>query len=94
MSWLAMVFSTLGGIALILLSVFDAFNYPHVHWSMTGVFVSCIALSAIFQTAEFGWLNSEYEGFTRLRISYILKLSIVVGAIGTTIAMVYLCITS
>jgi hypothetical protein len=52
------------------------------------VFIVCIALSAICQTAEFGWLNAEYEGYTRLRISYILKLIIVIMAIGTAIAMV------
>ena len=55
---------------------------------MTLVFIVCIAISAICQTAEFGYLNSEYEGYTRLRVSYILKLLIVIGAIGTTIAMV------
>jgi hypothetical protein len=55
---------------------------------MTGVFIVCIAFSAICQTAEFGWLNTRYEGFTRLRRSYIMKLVIVVTAIGTAIAMV------
>jgi hypothetical protein len=55
---------------------------------MMVVFIVCIALSAILQTAEFGWLNRGYEGYTRLRISYILKLLIVIAAVGTTIAMV------
>jgi hypothetical protein len=55
---------------------------------MTIVFIVCIALSAICQTAEFGMLHREYEGYTRLRISYIMKLFIVVAAIGTAIAMV------
>jgi hypothetical protein len=55
---------------------------------MTVVFIVCIALSAICQTAEFGWLNQEYDGYTRLRVSYILKLLIVIAAVGTAIAMV------
>jgi len=55
---------------------------------MTVVFILCIALSAIFQTAEFGWLDQQYNGYTRLRVSYILKLLIVVFAVGTSIAMV------
>jgi Frag1/DRAM/Sfk1 family len=55
---------------------------------MTAVFIVCLAISAICQTAEFGWLNREYEGFTRLRISYIMKFCIVIAAIGTAIAMV------
>jgi len=59
-----------------------------VHWAFTIVFIVSIALSAIFQTAEFGWLNKEYDGYSRLRISYILKLITVVSAVGTTIAMV------
>lgn len=55
---------------------------------MTGVFIICLAISAICQTAEFKWLHREYEGFTRLRISYIMKFCIVIAAIGTAIAMV------
>jgi hypothetical protein len=55
---------------------------------MTLVFIVCIAISAICQTAEFGYLNDQYEGYTRLRVSYILKLLIVIGAIGTAVAMV------
>jgi hypothetical protein len=55
---------------------------------MTGVFIGGISISAICQTAEFGWLNAEYEGFTRLRRSYIMKLVIVIAALGTAIAMV------
>jgi len=55
---------------------------------MAGVFVVAIALSAICQTAEFGWLERSYEGYTRLRVSYLLKLIIVVSAVGTAIAMV------
>ena len=31
---------------------FDAFDYPTIHWSMTVVFVICVAISAIFQTGE------------------------------------------
>lgn len=55
---------------------------------MTVVFIVCIAISAVCQTAEFGWLDAQYEGCARLRISYILKLLIVILAVGTAIAMV------
>lgn len=87
MSWISMVFSTLGGLALILLSIFDAFTRAVVHWTFTGLFVVCIAISAICQTAEFGWLNKNYEGYNRLRVTYFMKLGIVIGAVGTSIAM-------
>jgi hypothetical protein len=55
---------------------------------MTGVFIVAITLSAICQTAEFGWLERSYEGYSRLRVSYLMKLFIVVSAVGTAIAMV------
>ena len=31
---------------------FDAFEHPTIHWSMTLVFIVCVALSAVFQTGE------------------------------------------
>lgn len=55
---------------------------------MSGIFIVCVAISAICQTAEFGWLNEDYEGYARLRISYMLKLITVVPAIVTTVVMV------
>lgn len=55
---------------------------------MSGIFIICVAISAICQTAEFRWLNEDYEGYTRLRTSYMLKLITVVAAIGTTVIMV------
>lgn len=56
---LAVVFGFLGGLSLLLLSIFDAFNHSKVHWILTGIFVLCIALSAIFQTAEIHWLEKD-----------------------------------
>jgi hypothetical protein len=54
---------------------------------MAGVFIICITISVICQTAEFKWLNEEYESCSHLRISYMLKLIAVVPAIGTAVAM-------
>lgn len=38
-------------------SIFDAFNYSTVHWSLTLVFVVGVAVSAILQTWEVMWLE-------------------------------------
>ena len=84
---LSILFAIGGGAALILLACFDAVDYSNVHWSMTLVFVVCVALSAIFHTAEIGWLRKDAPAFKHLRYSYMLKIAIVTVAVGTAIAM-------
>jgi hypothetical protein len=97
-SWLAIIFGTVGGMAVIFLSIFDvrtlgvglteqAFNYGRVHWALSVVFIVSLSLSTLSQTIEFGWLNSEYECYTRLRISYILKVILVGPGVAIAIAM-------
>lgn len=48
----ALCFGILGGVALLLLSIFDAFNHKRAHWVFTAIFVLTIALSAAFGTAQ------------------------------------------
>ncbi|SCZ97074.1 BZ3500_MvSof-1268-A1-R1_Chr4-2g06974 [Microbotryum saponariae] len=80
------VFGILGGLALMLLSIFDAFNHSTAHWTLTLVFVVCIALSAIFQTLEVMSLERDHVDRNHLRRNAIIKLVIVsvavAGAIG------------
>lgn len=82
----SVVFGILGGLALLMLSIFDAVNYPPVHWSFTAVFVVCIALSALFGTLETMWLERDHTDRKHLRRNAILKLCIVVIAIAGAIA--------
>ena len=84
---LSILFAIGGGAALILLACFNDINYSNIHWSMTLVFVVCIAISAIFHTAEIGWLRKDAPGFKYLRYSYMVKIAIVIVAVGTAIAM-------
>ena len=84
---LSIIFAIGGGTALILLACFDAINYSNIHWSMTLVFVVCIALSAIFHTFELAWLRKDAPAFKHLRYSYLVKIVIVVFAVCTAIAM-------
>jgi len=58
---------------------------------MTSSFVVFLAISEIFHTAEFGFLNVDYEGdYTRLRKSYIMKLVIVIAQAVIAIMFVVL----
>jgi Frag1/DRAM/Sfk1 family len=48
----SVIFAIIGSLGLIFLSIFDAFNYSNVHWSMTVVFIIFVALSVIFQVSR------------------------------------------
>ncbi|ORX35398.1 Frag1/DRAM/Sfk1 family-domain-containing protein [Kockovaella imperatae] len=84
--WMAIVFGAIGALGLVFLSIFDAFDYPKVHWSMTVVFVVFVALSAIFQSAEVWSLYKDHPDRPHLLRNSILKLIIVTLAICTAIA--------
>lgn len=82
----SVVFGILGGVALLLLSIFDAVNYTNVHWSMTAIFVCAVAISALFQTLETMSLERDHVDRAHLRRAAILKLTIVVLALSGAIA--------
>ncbi|KAL7411454.1 Frag1/DRAM/Sfk1 family-domain-containing protein [Mrakia frigida] len=82
---LAILFCILGGIALILLSCFNCFDYSTVHWTCTVVFIICIALSAVFQSFEIGALKKDYPDRPHLMRNSMLKLVIVFSAIAVAI---------
>lgn len=82
----SVVFGILGGLALLMLAIFDAVNYKNVHWSMTAVFVVCIAVSCACQTAEVMLLERTHVGRKHLRRNAIVKLIIVTVAIAGAIA--------
>lgn len=80
-SVLAVLFAAAGGSCLISLAVKDSINHNTLHWHFTIGFIVCIAISAIFTTAEIGWLRMDHEGARMLRASYICKLVIITLAI-------------
>ncbi|KAK4704524.1 hypothetical protein P7C70_g1689, partial [Phenoliferia sp. Uapishka_3] len=82
---LAVVFGIIGGLALLLLSIFNAFDYSTAHWILTAVFVVCVAISAACQTAETMWLERDHEERSHLRRNAIWKLCIVSIAIAFAI---------
>ncbi|ORY87578.1 Frag1/DRAM/Sfk1 [Protomyces lactucae-debilis] len=87
LSILAILFAAAGGACLISLSVKDSINHNRLHWHFTIGFIVCIALSAIFTTAEWGWLNTDYKSARMLKFSYTLKLIIILLAIVFAIVL-------
>ncbi|ORY24888.1 Frag1/DRAM/Sfk1 family-domain-containing protein [Naematelia encephala] len=83
--WMAIVFGIIGSAALVLLSVFDTFNHSGIHWSMTLVFIVCVALSAIFQSAEVWSLHKDHPDRAHLLRNAIIKLLVILLAIVSAI---------
>lgn len=81
----AVVFGCVGGLALLLLSIFNAFDYSTAHWTLTAVFVVCVAISAALQTTEVMWLERDHEERKHLRRNAIWKLCVVSFAIAGAI---------
>lgn len=81
----SVVCAIIGSAALILLSIFDAFNHSNVHWSMTLIFVVFVALSVLFQVLQIFSITHDYEGLRTMRFMAIVKAIIlslaIVGAI-------------
>ncbi|TNY23866.1 Frag1/DRAM/Sfk1 family-domain-containing protein [Rhodotorula diobovata] len=82
----ACVFGICGGIALILLTCFNAVTHSTGHWTCTAIFVVCIALSALCQTLELHWLHQDHVDRKHLRRNAILKWIIVGTAVAAAIA--------
>lgn len=83
----AIIFAAAGGACLISLSVRDAFNHNRQHWHFTIGFIVLVALSVICTTAEWGWLDSDYESARMLKLSYAFKIVVIVLAIICAIVL-------
>jgi len=86
-SVLAVLFAAGGGACLIALSIRDAFHHSTEHWRFTIGFIVCVAVSAIFTTAEWGYLRSDYGPSRLLKYSYAAKILIVILAIILAIVL-------
>jgi len=70
---LAIIGSIIGGLGLILLSIFDTKRHPNLHRVFLGVFMLGVALSAIFTIAEYFSLSKHNRYNTPLRYSAMAK---------------------
>ncbi|WVW86612.1 hypothetical protein I302_108665 [Kwoniella bestiolae CBS 10118] len=76
--WLAIGFCGMGCIGLLVLAIWDCFDYTKVHWYGTFLFIIGVSLSSIFQTAEVWCFKKEHPDRKRLKRNGIFKLSVVV----------------
>lgn len=84
----SVICAVIGCVALILLSVFDAFNHSTVHWSMTLIFVVFVALSVLFQVLQVFSLSHDYDRLATLKVIAIIKAIILSLAIAGAIAFI------
>ncbi|KAI0058639.1 hypothetical protein BV25DRAFT_1810509 [Artomyces pyxidatus] len=85
-SYLAILGSFIGGMGLILLSIFDTLRHQSAHRVFLLVFMVGVALSAIFTIIEFRWLSKDYQYAAQLRRAYIAKAIIASALIILAIA--------
>ncbi|BEI86151.1 hypothetical protein CcaverHIS002_0604380 [Cutaneotrichosporon cavernicola] len=78
------------GLGLILLAVFDCYDYSRLHWSMTCIFIFFTALSASCQTGEVWSLYKDHPNRMSLLRSSIFKLIVVLSAVLGAIAFAIL----
>ncbi|KAK6908999.1 hypothetical protein L486_01350 [Kwoniella mangroviensis CBS 10435] len=76
-SWLAIAFCGLGCMGLLILSIWNCWDYYNIHWCGTFLFIIGVSLSAIFQTAEVWCLKKEHPDRKHLKRNGIAKLSVV-----------------
>lgn len=84
----SVICAVIGSVALILLSIFDAFNHSRVHWSMTLIFVVFVALSVLFQVLQVFSLSHDYDRLATLKLIGIIKAIILAVAIAGAIAFI------
>lgn len=87
LSVFAIVFAAGGSACLISLSIRDAFAHSTEHWHFTIGFIVLVAISVLCTTAEWGWLDSDYESARLLKFSYALKIIILALAIIAAIIL-------
>ncbi|SNX83065.1 uncharacterized protein MEPE_01771 [Melanopsichium pennsylvanicum] len=81
----SVICAIIGSLALLFLSIFDAFDYSRVHWSMTVIFIVFVALSVLFQTLQVFSLSHDYDRLKTLKILATIKALILGVAIAVAI---------
>ncbi|KAH9825389.1 SFK1-like membrane protein [Teratosphaeria destructans] len=77
LSAFAILFAIIGAAGLILLTIFDTRDYPHVHDAMLVIFIAGYIISAIFICAEYQRLGIHYREHRVLRASFWIKLAFI-----------------
>ncbi|KAK0549686.1 hypothetical protein OC845_003024 [Tilletia horrida] len=78
----SVVLACIGALALVFLSIFDAFNYSRVHWSFTLIFIVTVGFSVLFQSLQVLSLAHHHDDHKyHLRTVAWVKMSIFILAI-------------
>ncbi|GJE94770.1 Frag1/DRAM/Sfk1 family protein [Phanerochaete sordida] len=86
-SILAIIGSFIGGLGLLLLSIFDTKRHPSLHRVFLLVFIIGVGLSAIFTIIEYRWISHDFVELRKLKFAYIIKG--VIAAILIILAVVF-----
>ncbi|OQO13077.1 hypothetical protein B0A48_02541 [Cryoendolithus antarcticus] len=86
LSGFAIAFAIIGGIALILLTVFDTRRHHSIHITCLFIFIAGYIISAVFICAEYQRLGVLYREHRILRSSFWLKLAFIFVELGLAIA--------
>lgn len=73
LSCLAIIASFIGGMGLLLLSIFDTKRHPSLHRVFLLVFILGVGFSALFTIAEYRWISKDFVELRKLKIAYIIK---------------------
>ena len=83
---LSIVFAIIGSIGMILLAVFDTFQYSTKHNIFLLVFIAGYTFSAIFICADYQRLGIHYRQHRILRISFWVKLAFILIEVALAVA--------
>ncbi|KAF8183932.1 Frag1/DRAM/Sfk1 [Pholiota molesta] len=81
-SILAIIGSAIGGLGLLLLSIFDTDRFHRAHRAFLLVFIVGVGLSAIFSITEYRWISKDFREIKKLKAAYIAK-----GIIAATLIL-------
>lgn len=84
----SIAFAIGGSLGLILLSIFDTYHYPRLHDGFLLLFIAGFVLSAICICAEYQRLGIHYRHHRVLRMSFWVKLTFILLAVGMAIVFV------
>lgn len=85
-SGIAIVGAIVGGVGLILLSIFDTVRHPRLHNVFLAVFIIGYIVSAIFICWEYQRLGIHFRQHSVLRISFWIKLNFILIELALAIA--------
>ncbi|GAA94544.1 uncharacterized protein L969DRAFT_91500 [Mixia osmundae IAM 14324] len=94
LEYIAIAAGIIAAIAFIGLTIFDVFDWRRTHWTLVSTFAIFVSLSILCQTVEVLQIESENPRAKLLKASAMLKLFIVilaVGCVGGYVASVILC---